>query len=130
MDKLRYVFDRHPILSEHVYGQTLRNMNLLEETNYMEKLKEADPLIFICCPPLVVVKKNIQVNDQLEGVHQRITDLYQGYRELGDSLMTEGFQIYFYDYVRMDETKALTRVVRYLQNRPHLRAIPGGKSEH
>jgi hypothetical protein len=80
------IYDRHPLISEYIYGPIVRNKlppEFLRPTaagllNRMAKLG----LVIFCMPDLETVKKNMQNEEfpQMAGVTDRIEQLYMAYQ--------------------------------------------------
>lgn len=123
-----YVFDRHPILSEPVYGPVCRGRNLLETTSYLIELKERDPFILYCRPPDEKIF-NFE-KEEADGVIEHAVELLNAYDDFFHKIIQSGFDVYVYDYTSVDsEHSILPKIVRYLQGKPSFRVIQGGKAD-
>lgn len=79
------MFDRHRLISEPIYGPILRDepeagfneMKWLAPR--MKRFYELKPLIIYCLPPLEVVMKNIESDDDNKVVRQKIKSIYSAY---------------------------------------------------
>ncbi len=75
------ILDRHPIISEEVYGPILRNENLnqyLDPLLLRHQLKKIHLLIY-CDPPFGIVYENICKGDHLKGVLDHSQEIYVKY---------------------------------------------------
>lgn len=98
-----FVIDRHPIISESVYGPLLRGSQL--ETS-IPQLGRWDALIY-CRPRFQVICQNVKNSShELEGVRQRIPDIVAKYDEV-----MGGLKPIRYDY----QQDSVQDVVRKLQ---------------
>lgn len=77
------IFDRHSIISEHVYGTVLLGKNILAESPdwpaLLQHFKRTRPLIIYCRPPDEVVLKFEDGREQMGGVVEngkRLLDMY------------------------------------------------------
>ncbi len=83
------IYDRHPLVSEHIYGRYVRN-NLrpgFEMTNeklgYMRKHLRQNALVIVCLPPFRVVQENVAdeaIAFQMPGVVENIQHIYDVYQ--------------------------------------------------
>jgi hypothetical protein len=78
------VHDRHPIISEYVYGSTIPtrhvNTDFLKPSMAVIRQRIANnSLVIWCLPPLEKIKHNIEQEQQMEGVVQYIDKIYEGY---------------------------------------------------
>lgn len=77
-------YDRHPLISEPIYGAVLRggyDPRFDRAGKVLTSKLTRNALVVICLPPLGLVKENIQAEAQLEGVDKSIVKLYGKYRE-------------------------------------------------
>lgn len=78
------VFDRWQPISESIYGPVCRNTQLIDDeaqTALDWVTSFVNPLVIYCRPPLAAVVKTIHAREQMEGVVDRVEDLYNGYDE-------------------------------------------------
>ena len=97
------VCDRHPFISEPIYGLTLRGKNLLEGLygHSMLRATLADTVdrVIYCRPPIEVIVENAKNQHQLSGVHERILTLIEAYDEMMGSIRNElGIPVLRYDW--------------------------------
>jgi GTPase SAR1 family protein len=82
------VYDRHPMISEYVYGPIVRG-RLPEDFTTSQahatlRLMAQQVLVVWCLPPLSVVHDNVwhQDNEQMRGVQSRIRQIHQMYHSM------------------------------------------------
>jgi len=83
-----WVFDRHPLVSEPIYGHILRGKSHLEGMSawgYKARIQEFSKIIY-CRPPFDIVQEESKHERQLEGVHDKLRGLYDAYDEAMDFL--------------------------------------------
>lgn len=79
------LFDRHRLISETIYGPTLRQYaedgfaNPVNMMLWMRRFYSMRPLIIYCLPPLKVVKANVQDDPDNVVVAGKIESIYQAY---------------------------------------------------
>lgn len=93
-------FDRHPFISEFIYGPLLRGgiKDGLDELESYRHHVLSDALIILCLPEIEQVKENIAGNaeDQMNGVLSHIDAIYDGYNEF--HRQHQGDNLVWYDY--------------------------------
>lgn len=105
---LTVLVDRHPLISEPIYGTILRDgVNRLSvlwtEDQQLDMLRETVTRIIYCRPPIGTIQKNLRQHPQLAGVELKIDKLVDAY----DFAMNEiGFDVPVlrYDYTRHNGT--------------------------
>lgn len=112
------IYDRHPLISELVYGPIIRGEALLGDdvdrlVNVLLKFKHYDPLIIMCLPPRAQVRVNVAQNHQADTAHQqgvlKYTDgLWSMYYYRYIELLSNGFRVLRWDYT--DETRPYENV--------------------
>lgn len=113
------LYDRFPLISEAVYGPTLRGKNIFEQSilgsTLMERFaSEVRPLIIYCNPPAEIVK---QWNDreQMEGVINNSEKLLKAYEDLM-AAMKPRFSIISYNYSNEhDYGRVLDKIDSHMQ---------------
>lgn len=113
LDVENRVYDRHPIISEAVYGPILRDKDTLKGTGYIVRLVELNPIIIYCRPPASVIENTILDREQLEGVADNLgvlLDVYDDYIAELENL--SNLEIYFYDY---SHPRALEYCMRWVK---------------
>lgn len=123
-DHTGLVYDRHPMVSEFIYGPTLRGVNHLGDDDdricrAFKMFYALKPLIIYCLPPLTDVRVNVAAGhddstEHLRGVLKYTDALYGHYytRYLQDRLAGVGIR---YDYT--GETLPVSVEARYNQIR-------------
>lgn len=127
--KMGLLFDRHPLISEPIYGPILREIDLLGlSRNYgkwsralgqhLHKIESA-PIIIYCRPSIETIARNVQKNapDQLAGVVERVHSLTDAYDRFFEQLedRLEGIHLLRYDYTVPGAFEALLEYFpRYL----------------
>jgi len=94
------IFDRFPVISEEIYGKTLRNINVLESWGdrvFWDLFKDSHPLIIYCRPPLAKIL-DFGTREQMEGVKEHVIELVDHYDYLMTNLRKEGLAILEYDF--------------------------------
>lgn len=100
------IVDRHPLISEPIYGPILRGEDLTNFTKSyrLARLKMSVDKVIYCCPPLETIKKNLSVQPQLEGVARRIEELVAAYDDAMRELTANKVTVIYYDYTAEDAT--------------------------
>lgn len=96
------VCDRHPLISEWIYGPHVRGENYLlpawtVETSIRLLLATASRIIY-CRPPLKTILDGVQVEGQMEGVKERIEKIVDLYDAFMDGLTMAGIRVIRYDW--------------------------------
>lgn len=103
------ILDRHPAISELIYGPVIRN-HTHGSFSFAQSVANSTFLVF-CCPPIEVVQSGLMNNSQMSGVPEKIVQLYQSYQSLMDSLIPS----FVYDYTDRHQLPLLEeRVYDYL----------------
>lgn len=107
LDRARYysiplITDRHPLISEPIYGPIIRGKSLIEE-DWPEALghKYLGGLVsrvIYCKPSLETARKSSRRERQIEGVHEKYRDLYQAYDKAMENLRFLGIHVVEYDW--------------------------------
>jgi len=104
--KMPVVCDRFPLISESVYGPVIRGTSLLDEMSRKEQAAASELLahsvdrIIYCRPPEPVIRDNIKIRPQMQGVSEKLKELLHRYDDLMDSLRDDNLFVYHYDYTR------------------------------
>lgn len=98
MNPFTRVFDRHPILSERIYGPALRGRNLLATTDYFSTLMEKAPIIVYACLPIEQVVETFDERPQLSRVLENLPTLIEAYDRLMVEIENYGIEVYYYDH--------------------------------
>jgi tRNA uridine 5-carbamoylmethylation protein Kti12 len=114
------ILDRHPIISEMVYGAVIRHNNLLGdwEFNYLALLVKQNPLIIYCRPPNRKIIK-FGRRKQMKGVKERIYRLMDRYDWVFGVIMESSLpsNLIEYDYTRHSDEWLFNKVDKYLIRR-------------
>jgi hypothetical protein len=100
--KVPLICDRHPLISEPIYGQALRGSNLLDGIYSVDDIKEnfldhVDRVIY-CRPPTSVICRKMHDNQQLKGVVEKIDEITQKYDHTMKLLSFWGVIVLNYDW--------------------------------
>lgn len=99
------LFDRHPLISEKIYGVVLRSRNALAiYGDLMQYFRSLNPLIIYCRPPISNIL-DFGDRDQMEGVKETATILLDKYDYTMNLMRDEGFSIVTYDYTSQSLTR-------------------------
>lgn len=100
--RLPIILDRHPLISEPIYGPVLRKENLVDgienESSAIDRLVATVDRIIYCRPPDPVIEKNLCNLPQLAGIHENIWDLLDAYDQRMHQLHKRGMDVIQYDY--------------------------------
>lgn len=95
------VVDRHPLISEPIYGPILRNENLVEKIynpdQVVRRLERTVARIIYCRPAVARIKENLRNRPQLAGIETHIDELVKRYDDRMLSLANI-VPIIHYDY--------------------------------
>lgn len=97
------VVDRHPFISDPIYGPILRGKGTLPLVDRIPNLRAlisiTDRFIY-CRPPREVITDNITktVKNQLSGVMQKHMDIINAYDHVMKEIVHLGGKVYWYDY--------------------------------
>lgn len=105
----RKIYDRHPLISEPIYGPLIRGdmaagfTDLVWMSTRLEMLYTHEPLMIFCLPPLALVKANVmETHDtntkHLQGVHARIEAIWNQYQFRCAQELTMKHDVYVWDY--------------------------------
>lgn len=93
------ICDRHPCISDRLYGPILRNVDLLVDRPSTWMLSGVD-LIVYCRPPTETILANVRRTrgTQLEGVEENCRKLIDAYDEQMRTLAAGGLPVLQYNY--------------------------------
>lgn len=96
------IYDRHPVISEFIYGPIVRGEFTDPEMSniYMRrqvKMVATRSFTVFCLPPLATVIQNLGDNEHMGGVAEHIREIYAGYQAM--AIHWSGQSI-VYDYKR------------------------------
>lgn len=112
--KMLLMMDRHPFISESVYGPLLRKESII--TRDFPKLSFQIPvlqkidLIIYCRPPVSTIVKNIYKNDQLEGVVEGIGHIVSHYDGLMKQYAENDLNVLHYNYLKQSREEIWTSI--------------------
>lgn len=96
------MLDRHPLISEPIYGGILRGSNLLEGTYNLEDIRahflEFIDRVVYCRPPTSVIVRKMHDNPQLQGVVENIYLISKQYDYAMEMLKHWGVNVIEYDW--------------------------------
>lgn len=98
------IYDRHPLISEQVYGPLLRDKNVFSEGVGLvlyEAFLRKSPLIIFCCPPTDRIT-DFGSREQLEGVKENALGMVTRYRSFIHELFHH--ELYQGDVIKYDYT--------------------------
>ena len=134
-DNVRYgfqrrIYDRHRLISEFIYGPLLRKEqepgfdDIDWVTGRMFELYTMKPLIIYCLPPLEVVRKNLDGDEDNKVVKNSIDAMYTAYvhRAALDCINNPG-NVCIYDYTMFPVQLYIDYIEEELEKRkpPHVR---------
>lgn len=117
------IFDRHPVISEGIYGPILRNYNVFEDSHtkwvwYLDRLIKNEPLLIYCRPPEEKILCFSATRKQMDGVIKNARLLISRYDRLIDKLEHEGMMVVHYDFTSLVAMLPVeTAVEMYLKRR-------------
>lgn len=104
------VVDRHPLVSEPIYGPLLRNedlsLKLFTKDQSLRRLERTVERIIYCRPPLELIQKNLGNRPQLAGIDSNIGKLLDLYDARMDELRKH-VDVVPYDYTKPIDFKKL-----------------------
>lgn len=107
------IIDRHPWISEKIYGKVLRNGGILDGYSFDLIKDHLRPCEVIYCDASInAVKKALHSNPQMEGVHKNIETIYEAYSEC----MSQIKPLFSYDFEAQPDHFELDRIVETLNN--------------
>jgi len=96
------IADRHPLISEPIYGPITRGKSYIEEAYSRDRALDAiantASRIIYCKPDLEVAQKASRRERQMDGVHEHYWALYQAYDQSMESLRRLGVKVVDYDW--------------------------------
>lgn len=82
------IFDRHPAISEPIYGGILRGKSTIDSSRQSISYTFIDVIIY-CRPPSYVIKKSFLQRDQKSGVLDHLDDIIEAYDLWSSSIPEE-----------------------------------------
>jgi GTPase SAR1 family protein len=112
------IYDRHPLVSEYIYGPVTRGsmdpVFVGVESQSLYRIFQENCLIIFCDPGVETVSRNVIKNPQMQGVLNNIPNLYWSYRTYFH--MYPGFQIRW-DYDHTDYAQLVANLKFWRANR-------------
>lgn len=110
------IYDRHPFISELVYGPTVRDyldprFRSARGVSVREEFYDR-ALIVLCLPPKEIARANLGVNDQMSGVVDNFDSLWHQYNNLRLTLARANRRVFWYDYTRKHDFQKLAIVAQ------------------
>lgn len=98
------ILDRHPLISEPIYGPIVRGKSFIDPPFDREKAlaftaARADRVIY-CKTDLETAQKASRRERQMEGVHEQYWALYQAYDAYMEDLRRLGMRVITYDWTQ------------------------------
>jgi hypothetical protein len=104
LSKKLKIYDRHPCISERVYGAVLRGKDEFKSL-WGEQIKrlfiDKKPLIIYCKPPNSVIVRDL--SKQMEGVEENSLKLICAYNRVMHELRLQGLLVIVYDFTEQSE---------------------------
>ena len=101
------ILDRHPFISEPIYGPILRGSSLLEGeytvTDIEDHFRAHVNRVIYCRPPTSVIARKMHDNQQLKGVVERIDQITQRYDATMKLVRHWGINVVEYDWTVQHE---------------------------
>lgn len=97
------ILDRHPSISDLVYGPIIRGSTVA--TIQMARAAHQNNFLVFCCPPFPIIKATYEDREQMKGTHENLEKIYDAYMDL----MLELEPDYVYDYSNPRSYPALVR---------------------
>jgi deoxyadenosine/deoxycytidine kinase len=110
---LNIIADRHPIISEAIYGPVVRKAPgpYWSMEDAYRALKRHNILLVYCRTDMGKLLEGAQQEDQMAGVHQYYWDLVKEYDRWMDYFQDKGIAFYQYNWANdQDATKAIKNI--------------------
>lgn len=111
--ELTVLIDRHPCISEPIYGPILRGHDLLEKISrerLLEMIEQSCSRIIYCRPPERVIRENLSKQPQLAGVFEKIGRLIDTYDRAMHAIGSRtGIPIITYDWTNPEHNVDLNK---------------------
>ena len=102
------IVDRHPLISETIYGPIVRGKSLIEDywtrDRALQRVVDTAVRVIHCRPPMEDIEKLARREKQMPGVLDNLWILYQAYDQTMASLARSGATVVTYDWTRDDFT--------------------------
>ncbi len=97
------ILDRHPAISDLVYGPILRGSTC--STHEIARVAREDHYLVYCCPPFGTVQRSYHEREQMEGTEENLMQIYTEYQKV----MLEIAPDFIYDFTNHRALNALVR---------------------
>jgi len=96
------IADRHPLISEPIYGRILRGRSFLDGPHWSDSASKHHFLdcidrVIYCCPPDEVIHRYVGHHPQLKGVIPNLDKLIAAYHDQMNKLMEWGVSVIWYN---------------------------------
>ena len=110
---LPLILDRHPAISDYIYGPILRKATPSSIEMILRCIDHH--FVVLCLPPYETVSATYDDRPQLEGTKENLARIYQGYQNFGDDFSVD----FIYDYNNEAALSALiNQLTHYLARKP------------
>jgi hypothetical protein len=107
------IIDRHPLISEPIYGPIIRGSSYVDppfnRENALEYVASTADRVIYCRTDLETAQRASRRERQMEGVHDQYWALYQAYDKYMEDLARLGVKIVPYDWT-FDQSKDLNHL--------------------
>src|SRR5262249_44934703 len=107
------ILDRHPLISEPIYGPIVRGKSLVDppftRERALHEVASTATRVIYCRTDIETAKKASRRERQMEGVHEQYWALYQAYDKYMEDLARLGKKIISYDWT-FDQSKDLNQL--------------------
>lgn len=102
------LMDRHPFISEAIYGNVLRGKSLLQDYYTMHDIdmhfRTSIDLVIYCRPPTSVIYHKLNANPQLKGVREHINEIVRMYDSTMRYIEHAGARVVEYDWTNNEKS--------------------------
>lgn len=95
------ILDRHPAISDFVYGNVIRGKS--ESSIEFAQESRAGHFLIYCCPTLESIQESFGDREQMKGTHENLEKLYTSYESLMEQLEPD----FYYDWRNPQSQRAL-----------------------
>lgn len=117
---VKRLYDRFPLISEAIYGPTLRGRNCFGVQYYSvrRRLLALKTVIIYCRPHRDVIRSNVQQAPQMPGVLEHFDELLDAYDQLFIELTDSPMNSYItvFDYTRDEVRELIYKIRRFYNN--------------
>lgn len=105
------IVDRHPLISEPIYGPIIRGKSYVDppfnRENALEYVAATAHRVIYCKTDLETAQRASRRERQMDGVHDKYWALYQAYDKYMESLRRLGLRVIDYDWTQPHNTPDL-----------------------